>query len=293
MTPTAAHRQSDGRRLLRVRFGGNLRHLRGRAGHGRHRVRRLHAGHAGHHGDPRLPGRPVPGRAAAAPGHGRGRATCRTSRVRSAGQGRGRPRHRRAVTPRRQPREQHDRDVEQELELSMEKLRAPRLGAGPQPGPRQGQKEPIFSARSSCTRCSSTPGSSCSSAASSSACISGLQGEKVVADDDNFFVPAFQGVLCLFLLEMGMTASRKLKDLQIGRTGFHLLRVAGAEPLCDAGDHRRAHLRATDPHRISSPAPTCCSRCSAARRRTSPSRRFSGWPSPRRARRCRWPHRWV
>ena len=43
--------------------------------------------------------------------------------------------------------------------------------------------------------------------------ISGLQGQKVVADDDKFFVPAFQGVLCLFLLEMGMTASRKLKDL--------------------------------------------------------------------------------
>lgn len=44
--------------------------------------------------------------------------------------------------------------------------------------------------------------------------ISGLQGQKVVADDDKFFVLAFQGVLCLFLLEMGMTASRKLKDLR-------------------------------------------------------------------------------
>ena len=33
--------------------------------------------------------------------------------------------------------------------------------------------------------------------------ISGLQGQKVVADDDKFFVLAFQGVLCLFLLEMG------------------------------------------------------------------------------------------
>lgn len=44
--------------------------------------------------------------------------------------------------------------------------------------------------------------------------VSGLQGQKVVADDDKFFVLAFQGVLCLFLLEMGMTASRKLKDLR-------------------------------------------------------------------------------
>jgi hypothetical protein len=50
--------------------------------------------------------------------------------------------------------------------------------------------------------------------------ISGLQGQKVVADDDKFFVMAFQGVLCLFLLEMGMTASRKLKDLKTAGPGF-------------------------------------------------------------------------
>jgi uncharacterized protein len=50
--------------------------------------------------------------------------------------------------------------------------------------------------------------------------ISGLQGEKVIHDDDNFFVLAFQGVLCLFLLEMGMTASRKLKDLRSAGMGF-------------------------------------------------------------------------
>ena len=50
--------------------------------------------------------------------------------------------------------------------------------------------------------------------------ISGLQGEAVTRDDDNFFVNLFQGVLCLFLLEMGMTASRKLKDLKSGGPGF-------------------------------------------------------------------------
>jgi uncharacterized protein len=50
--------------------------------------------------------------------------------------------------------------------------------------------------------------------------ISGLQGEKVTRDDDNFFVTLFQGVLCLFLLEMGMTASRKLKDLKTAGPGF-------------------------------------------------------------------------
>ena len=50
--------------------------------------------------------------------------------------------------------------------------------------------------------------------------ISGLQGQKVVQDDDKFFVLAFQGVLCLFLLEMGMTASRKLRDLRSAGPGF-------------------------------------------------------------------------
>lgn len=44
--------------------------------------------------------------------------------------------------------------------------------------------------------------------------ISRLQGEKVTADDDPVFVDLFKGLLCLFLLEMGMTASRRLKDLR-------------------------------------------------------------------------------
>jgi hypothetical protein len=44
--------------------------------------------------------------------------------------------------------------------------------------------------------------------------LSGLQGKEVTRADDNFFVTLFQGVLCLFLLEMGMTASRKLRDLK-------------------------------------------------------------------------------
>jgi hypothetical protein len=50
--------------------------------------------------------------------------------------------------------------------------------------------------------------------------ISGLQGKDVVKPDDTFFVDLFQGVLCLFLLEMGMTASRKLKDLRTAGPGF-------------------------------------------------------------------------
>jgi hypothetical protein len=40
------------------------------------------------------------------------------------------------------------------------------------------------------------------------------QGEKVTHEDDALFLSLFQGLLCLFLLEMGMTASRKLKDLR-------------------------------------------------------------------------------
>jgi hypothetical protein len=50
--------------------------------------------------------------------------------------------------------------------------------------------------------------------------ISGIQGKDVTRADDSFFVTLFQGVLCLFLLEMGMTASRKLKDLKSGGWGF-------------------------------------------------------------------------
>lgn len=44
--------------------------------------------------------------------------------------------------------------------------------------------------------------------------VSRLQGEKVTLPDDALFVNLFQGLLCLFLLEMGMTASKKMKDLR-------------------------------------------------------------------------------
>jgi hypothetical protein len=50
--------------------------------------------------------------------------------------------------------------------------------------------------------------------------ISGLQGPDVTRADDNFFITLFQGVLCLFLLEMGMTASRKLRDLKRAGPGY-------------------------------------------------------------------------
>lgn len=44
--------------------------------------------------------------------------------------------------------------------------------------------------------------------------VSRLQGHKVTDVDDSLFVALFQGLLCLFLLEMGMTASKRLVDLK-------------------------------------------------------------------------------
>ena len=42
---------------------------------------------------------------------------------------------------------------------------------------------------------------------------------------DPVFLNLFQGLLCLFLLEMGMTASRKLKDLKRGGVPFIILGI--------------------------------------------------------------------
>ncbi len=44
--------------------------------------------------------------------------------------------------------------------------------------------------------------------------ISQLQGAKVTGPDDMLFVDLFQPMLCLFLLEMGMTACKRLRDLR-------------------------------------------------------------------------------
>jgi uncharacterized protein len=52
--------------------------------------------------------------------------------------------------------------------------------------------------------------------------ISGLQGPEVTRADYSFFVTLFQGILCQFLLEMGMTASRKLRDLKSTGIGYVL-----------------------------------------------------------------------
>ncbi|OHV03510.1 sodium-dependent bicarbonate transport family permease [Mycobacterium talmoniae] len=78
--------------------------------------------------------------------------------------------------------------------------------------------------------------------------IGGLQGAKVVHDDDNVFVAAFQGILCLFLLEMGMTASRKLKDLRSAGRGFIAFGLVAPNLFAALGiivAHSYAHLTHT------------------------------------------------
>jgi uncharacterized protein len=114
---------------------------------------------------------------------------------------------------------QHERGVEQELELSMEKLEHPNWEPDQSPARGKAKRMPIFS-RELLQEVFLNPGLVLLFGGILIGLISGLQGQKVVADDDKFFVLAFQGVLCLFLLEMGMTASRKLRDLRSAGPGF-------------------------------------------------------------------------
>jgi hypothetical protein len=115
---------------------------------------------------------------------------------------------------------EHERGVEEELELSMEKLDHPDWEPDQNPPAARGKRGvPLFS-RELLQEVFLNPGLVLLFGGIAIGLISGLQGQKVVADDDRFFVLAFQGVLCLFLLEMGMTASRKLKDLRSAGPGF-------------------------------------------------------------------------
>ena len=65
--------------------------------------------------------------------------------------------------------------------------------------------------------------------------ISRRQGAKVAAVDDPLFLNMFQGLLCLFLLEMGMTASRKLKDLRSAGWRFVLFGLAAPNLFASIG----------------------------------------------------------
>jgi hypothetical protein len=114
---------------------------------------------------------------------------------------------------------QHERGVEQELALSMEKLDHPDWEPDQSPPRAEGKRVSMFS-RELVQEVFLNPGLVLLFGGIVIGVISGLQGQKVVAADDKFFVLAFQGVLCLFLLEMGMTASRKLRDLRSSGRGF-------------------------------------------------------------------------
>ncbi|MDR3656249.1 MAG: sodium-dependent bicarbonate transport family permease [Mycobacterium sp.] len=114
---------------------------------------------------------------------------------------------------------ENERGVEQELEFSLEKLEHPDWEPAPSAPRPKGKRMPIFS-RELFQEVFLNPGLVLLIGGIIIGLVSGLQGQKVVADDDKFFVLAFQGVLCLFLLEMGMTASRKLKDLRTAGPGF-------------------------------------------------------------------------
>jgi hypothetical protein len=110
---------------------------------------------------------------------------------------------------------------EQELELSMEKLEHPDWEPDPSPPRGKAKRIPIFS-REIFQEVFLNPGLILLIGGIVIGFISALQGQKVVHDQNELFVAAFQGVLCLFLLEMGMTASRKLHDLKLAGRGFIL-----------------------------------------------------------------------
>jgi uncharacterized protein len=116
---------------------------------------------------------------------------------------------------------QHQRGVEQELELSMEKLEHPDWEPDQSPALGKAKRMPIFS-RALLQEVFLNPGLILLFGGILIGFISQIQGQKVVHDQNELFVSAFQGVLCLFLLEMGMTASRKLRDLKAAGRGFIL-----------------------------------------------------------------------
>jgi len=79
--------------------------------------------------------------------------------------------------------------------------------------------------------------------------VSGLQGHKVTHDADSLFITAFQGALCLFLLEMGMTAASKLRDLKAAGRGFILFGLLAPNlfaPLGIVVAHAYAYLTDTN-----------------------------------------------
>ena len=65
--------------------------------------------------------------------------------------------------------------------------------------------------------------------------ISRIQGNAVTLAGDNLFNTLFQGLLCLFLLEMGITASQKLKDLRTAGWRFVAFALIAPNVFATAG----------------------------------------------------------
>ncbi|HUB56541.1 MAG TPA: sodium-dependent bicarbonate transport family permease [Mycobacterium sp.] len=117
-----------------------------------------------------------------------------------------------------------ERGVEQELEVTREKGEHPPGELIQNPSGDSAKKRRVFSAEL-WHEVFLNPGIALLIGGIVIGFISGLQGAKVVHDDDALFVSAFQGALCLFLLEMGITASRKLRDLRSAGQGFVVFAV--------------------------------------------------------------------
>jgi len=186
---------------------------------------------------------------------------------------------------------QHERGVEQELELSMEKREHPDWEPEQSPA-RQTGKVHTFS-RALLREVFFNPGLGPLVGGIVIGFISALQGAKVVHDADEFFVVAFTGCTLPVSAGDGHDGRPQVERPQVGWARLHHLRSTRAEYLCDARDQRSPTPTLTSPTASSSPELTSCSQYSAPRRHTSPSLRCSGWPSPRRARRCPWPHPWA
>jgi len=140
---------------------------------------------------------------------------------------------------------QQERGVEQELEISLEKREHPEWDPD---SVKKAKKESLFS-RELFQEVFLNPGLVLLLGGIIIGLVSGLQGEKVVHDDDTFFVTAFQGVLALFLLEMGMTASRKLRDLRSAGRGFIFFGLLAPNLFATLGifvAHSYAYLTGTD-----------------------------------------------
>lgn len=143
---------------------------------------------------------------------------------------------------------QHERGVEQELEFSLEKREHPDWDPEQLPN-RDSGKPPRILSRDLLQEVFLNPGLGLLFGGIVIGFISGLQGAKVVHDADTFFVSAFQGALCLFLLEMGMMASRKLKDLRSAGRGFIVFGLLAPNVFATLGigvAHLYAHLTHSD-----------------------------------------------